>query len=100
LTHPHAFVRETKLTEKEFQDAIGYVNAIGQQTTPSHNEAMLLSGSLGVEPCLPDEQRRERHAPDAGQQPRAVLPRRRAGAPMAPLLAPRRQGRNCSSKAS
>ncbi len=48
VRHIHAFVRETKLTEKEFQDAIGYVNAIGQRTTPSHNEAMLLSGALGV----------------------------------------------------
>ena len=48
VKHLHAFVRETKLTEKEFQDAIGYVNAIGQRTTPSHNEAMLLSGALGV----------------------------------------------------
>jgi len=37
-----------KLTEKEFQAAIGLVNAIGQKTTPSHNEAMLLSGTLGV----------------------------------------------------
>lgn len=48
VRHLHAFVRETKLTEKEFQDAIGHVNAIGQRTTPSHNEAMLLSGALGV----------------------------------------------------
>ena len=48
IRHLHAFVRETKLTEKEFQDAIGYLNAIGQRTTPSHNEAMLLSGALGV----------------------------------------------------
>src|SRR6185503_8301424 len=48
VRHIHAFVRETKLTEKEFQDAIGLVNAIGQKTTPSHNEAMLLSGALGV----------------------------------------------------
>ena len=48
VKHLHAFVRETKLTEKEFQDAIGYVNATGQRTTPSHNEAMLLSGALGV----------------------------------------------------
>jgi protocatechuate 3,4-dioxygenase beta subunit len=48
VKHLHAFVRETKLTEKEFQDAIGLVNAIGQRTTPSHNEAMLLSGSLGI----------------------------------------------------
>lgn len=48
VTHLHAFVRELKLTEKEFQAAIGLVNAIGQKTTPSHNEAMLLSGTLGV----------------------------------------------------
>ena len=48
VQHLHAFVRETRLTEKEFQEAIGYVNAIGQRTTPSHNEAMLLSGALGV----------------------------------------------------
>ena len=67
VKHLHAFVREAKLTEREFQDAIGYVNAIGKQTTPSHNEAMLLAR-------LPDEQRLARHAADAGQQPRAVLP--------------------------
>ena len=48
VKHLHAFIRETKLTEKEFQDAIGQINAIGQRTTPSHNEAMLLSGALGV----------------------------------------------------
>src|SRR5438067_3595272 len=48
VKHLHAFVREAKLTEREFQEAIGYVNAIGKQTTPSHNEAMLLAGALGV----------------------------------------------------
>src|SRR5205823_4248605 len=48
VRHLHAFVRETRLTEKEFQEAIGILNAIGQKTTPSHNEAMLLAGSLGV----------------------------------------------------
>jgi len=48
VRHLHAFVREVKLTEKEFQDAIGYLNAIGQKTTPSHNEAMLIAGALGV----------------------------------------------------
>lgn len=48
VTHLHTFVRDVKLTEKEFQAAIGFVNAIGQKTTASHNEAMLLSGSLGV----------------------------------------------------
>jgi len=48
VRHLHAFVRETRLTEREFQEAIGYINAIGQKTTPSHNEAMLIAGALGV----------------------------------------------------
>ena len=48
VKHLHAFVREARLTEREFQDAIGTINAIGRQTTPSHNEAMLLAGALGV----------------------------------------------------
>ena len=48
VKHLHAFVREARLTEREFQETIGYINAIGKRTTPSHNEAMLLSGALGV----------------------------------------------------
>ena len=48
VKHLHAFVREVRLTEPEFQAAIALVNAIGQKTTPSHNEAMLMSGALGV----------------------------------------------------
>ena len=48
VKHLHAFIREVRLTEKEFQQAIGTLNAIGQHTTPSHNEAMLLAGALGV----------------------------------------------------
>jgi protocatechuate 3,4-dioxygenase beta subunit len=48
VKHLHAFVRETRLTEREFQEAIGLINAIGQKTTPSHNEAMLIAGALGV----------------------------------------------------
>ncbi|HZQ73983.1 MAG TPA: dioxygenase [Burkholderiales bacterium] len=48
VKHLHAFVREVRLTEREFQQAVSLVNAIGKQTTPSHNEAMLLAGALGV----------------------------------------------------
>ncbi len=48
VKHLHAFIREVKLTEREFQEAIGTLNAIGQSTTPSHNEAMLMAGALGV----------------------------------------------------
>jgi catechol 1,2-dioxygenase len=48
VKHLHAFVREARLTEREFQDAIALVNAVGKRTTPSHNEAMLMAGALGV----------------------------------------------------
>src|SRR2546428_13895695 len=48
VKHLHTFVREVRLTEREFQDAIGFINAIGQKTTPSHNETMLVAGALGV----------------------------------------------------
>ena len=48
VRHLHAFVREVKLTEREFEKAVGYIAALGQHTTPSHNEVMLICGSLGV----------------------------------------------------
>jgi protocatechuate 3,4-dioxygenase beta subunit len=48
VKHLHGFVREVNLTEREFQEAIALVNAIGKRTTPSHNEAMLVAGALGV----------------------------------------------------
>jgi catechol 1,2-dioxygenase len=46
--HLHDFVREVHLTEAEFQAAVGFLVALGQQTTDSHNEAVLMAGSLGV----------------------------------------------------
>ncbi len=48
VRHLHAFVREVKLTEDEFQQACHYINWIGKQTNDYHNEAVLMSGSLGV----------------------------------------------------
>jgi catechol 1,2-dioxygenase len=47
VRHLHAFAREVKLTEKEFEKAIGYVVGLGKHTTESHNEAVLMSGALG-----------------------------------------------------
>ncbi len=47
VRHLHDFAREVKLTEEEFQTACVYVNAIGQLTNAKHNEAVLMSGSLG-----------------------------------------------------
>ena len=46
--HLHDFVRETKLTEGEFHAAIGYVIALGKHSNESHNEAVLMAGSLGL----------------------------------------------------
>jgi catechol 1,2-dioxygenase len=46
--HLHGFIREVKLTEAEFQAATKLIAAMGQRTTPSHNEVVLMAGSLGV----------------------------------------------------
>lgn len=48
VTHLHAFVRETQLTEPEFRQICGLIARAGQLTTPSHNEVVLGAGSLGV----------------------------------------------------
>jgi protocatechuate 3,4-dioxygenase beta subunit len=48
VRHLHGFVREISLTEHEFQQAVRIVAAMGQKTTPSHNEVVLMAGSLGV----------------------------------------------------
>jgi hydroxyquinol 1,2-dioxygenase len=48
VRHLHGFIRETRLTEREFQRAVAQVVALGQKTTSSHNEVMLICGTLGV----------------------------------------------------
>ena len=48
VRHLHGFMREVRLTERELQEAVRIVVAMGQKTTPSHNEVMLMAGSLGV----------------------------------------------------
>ena len=48
VRHLHAFVRDIRLTESEFRDATAIVNAIGKLTSDTHNEAVLMAGSLGV----------------------------------------------------
>jgi hydroxyquinol 1,2-dioxygenase len=48
VRHLHDFAREVRLTEEEFQAAIGYVVALGKHTNETHNEAVLMSGSLGL----------------------------------------------------
>jgi protocatechuate 3,4-dioxygenase beta subunit len=48
VRHLHGFVREVHLSEREFQQAVRIVADMGQKTTPSHNEVVLMAGSLGV----------------------------------------------------
>lgn len=48
VRHLHGFIREVRLTEPEFQEAVRQIARLGQLTTPSHNEVMLMAGALGV----------------------------------------------------
>ena len=48
VRHLHAFVREVRLTEDEFRAATAILGELGQLTTDSHNETVLMAGSLGV----------------------------------------------------
>ena len=47
VKHLHAFARDVHLTEEEFEKAAGFITALGQKTTATHNETVLMSGSLG-----------------------------------------------------
>src|SRR6202142_4447506 len=47
VKHLHGFARDVHLTEEEFEKAVQYVVQLGQKTTDTHNEAVLMSGSLG-----------------------------------------------------
>jgi hydroxyquinol 1,2-dioxygenase len=48
VRHVHDFAREAQLTEEEFHAALAYVVAIGRHSSESHNEAVLIAGSLGL----------------------------------------------------
>lgn len=48
IGHLHAFIRDVRLTEAEFREATAVLNEIGQLQTDSHNEFVLMAGSLGV----------------------------------------------------
>jgi protocatechuate 3,4-dioxygenase beta subunit len=52
VRHLHGFVREVHLTEREFSEAVRIIADLGQKTTASHNEVVLMAGSLGVSSLL------------------------------------------------
>jgi catechol 1,2-dioxygenase len=48
ITHLHGFVRDVRLTEAEFREAAAIIAELGKRTTDTHNEVVLIAGSLGV----------------------------------------------------
>lgn len=47
VKHLHAFARDVRLTEEEFHAAAQFVARMGQMTNDTHNEVVLMAGSLG-----------------------------------------------------
>jgi protocatechuate 3,4-dioxygenase beta subunit len=47
VKHLHAFACDVHLTEDEFEQAVQHVVRLGQKTTDTNNEVVLMSGSLG-----------------------------------------------------
>ncbi len=48
VKHLHAFALDVRLTEAEFRKATALLIEVGQQSNDSHNEAVLMAGSLGL----------------------------------------------------
>jgi len=48
IKHLHGFVREVRLSEREFQDACAIIAEMGHLTNDTHNEVVLMAGSVGV----------------------------------------------------
>ena len=48
VRHLHAFAREVRPTEDEFERGLEFLAAVGKACTDTHNEAVLLSDALGL----------------------------------------------------
>jgi catechol 1,2-dioxygenase len=48
VRHLHGFIRDIRLTEAEFREAAAILGEMGKLTTDTHNEIVLMAGSLGV----------------------------------------------------
>jgi len=47
IKHLHAFAREVHMTEDEFRAGADFIARMGQMTNDSHNEVVLMAGTLG-----------------------------------------------------
>ncbi|MET3392808.1 catechol 1,2-dioxygenase [Variovorax sp. 1140] len=76
--HLHALVQEVKLTEEEFEQALGFIVAIGQATGETKNEVVLAADILGVSTVVALQNNQD----PQGESPAALLgPFWRANAP-------------------
>jgi protocatechuate 3,4-dioxygenase beta subunit len=48
VRHLHAFIREVKPTEEEWEQGLAFVTALGQATNDCHNETILAADILGL----------------------------------------------------
>ena len=48
VRHLHAFVREVRPTEQEFEQGVAFVAGLGKATTDTHNEVILASDVIGL----------------------------------------------------
>jgi protocatechuate 3,4-dioxygenase beta subunit len=48
IRHIHAFAKEVRLTEAEWEIGVDFLNRIGKQTTGTHNEGVLFSDAIAL----------------------------------------------------
>ncbi|HYY29696.1 MAG TPA: dioxygenase, partial [Chthoniobacterales bacterium] len=48
VRHLHAFAREVRLTQGEYDFAVDFLNRIGKATTDNHNEGILFADAVGL----------------------------------------------------
>ena len=48
VKHLHGFITDIRLTEPEFRAATALINEMGKAASDSHNETVMMCGSLGV----------------------------------------------------
>ena len=48
VKHIHAFAKEVRLTEREWEYGVGMLNGVGKKTTDTHNEGILFSDCIGL----------------------------------------------------
>lgn len=78
VRHLHAFLREARLTDAEFEFALDFVARLGQATHATHNEVVLAADVLGLSTLVTVMNNGTRH----GRTPGALLgPFYRANAP-------------------